>query len=286
MSNFDDDFDFDDDFNLDDDDEGFGGDFDDEENGGDEFAFEDEAGFDDASAFDDEGFDDFGTSIDEGFLDEDDAAGEPAREGGGTSRAFIFAAVLMLIVFGIGLVLLIAVITGERPPSDLELSATAVVMRNMTVEAQLTQTEVANQSIFMTQTAIALTPTATATATPTDTPTPTEEVVITDEATAQVDVTPTPETPPTVGIGGAQDVANTATALALTLRPQPTVTPGGGSGGQVTTPGPSVTRQPVDTLPETGLNFGEATAFLLMGVGLIGVIFFSRKARSANNRKR
>lgn len=295
MSNRDD-FDFDDDFFQDDDQFDFGGDDDDLPSGlGDEF-------------------------------DEDMPFIEDEGDGnGGSSRTFIVLAILMILLFIGGLALVLFLIL--RPPdgpTDLELTATQVVLLNQTVEAQLAMTQTAAREFeIMTLTAAAFTDTPSPTATdtpvtrpPTVTPTgtldPTElaatqnalnlaqtatAIALASLASPTPDLTltaqaasPTPS--PTIQVTSALDAVNqTATAIAgafLTATAlaegtgevvPPPVTP-------VFTPGFT----PVATaLPDTGLFDTIATGgsegigmLALAVVGLVGVIFLSRRVRTMN----
>ncbi|MDZ4764540.1 MAG: hypothetical protein SGI73_08305, partial [Chloroflexota bacterium] len=96
---------------------------------------------------DDGGFgqdDDFPSAL--GDADESDMPDIQAERERGTNPAFIILAILMILLFvgGLGVVLFLA--TRETGPSDGELTATSVVMLNMTVAAQLAQTQ--TQSAF------------------------------------------------------------------------------------------------------------------------------------------
>jgi hypothetical protein len=281
----------DDDFNLDDNnfdfgDEGdtgaAGGDFDfgDEEEG--EFAFEEEP-----------------LGLDEEIPELDEV--EEEREGG-ISRPFLIIAALMILLFIGGLLAVLFLAGQPRPPTDIELSATAIVLTNEAVLIALNQTATQAIIVGQTQTAIALQPTLTPTFTPsprppTVTPTPppdlTEQaatalavqaMTLTSEAMTAAAVTPTAPAP---SIG---DVQLTATALALLLQQ-----PGVGGGPTPTpevlgTPGTPAAPRPT-ALPQTGFfddvmagSISSMGALALMALGLVGVIVVSRRLRAANNR--
>ena len=131
-----DDFNFDDDL-FGDDDDLFGDDSD--------FDSGDDFGGDDFSdSFDD--FDDDAGDFDSGidmaeeditFIDED----EGRDEGGGTSRAFIILAGLMILVFLIGLGLLLFLLLGPQDATPTQLTATRIVELNMTTEKQIQETQ-------------------------------------------------------------------------------------------------------------------------------------------------
>jgi hypothetical protein len=128
--------------------------------------------------------DDFPSGL--GDADESEMPNIDERDERGTNPAFIILAILMIILFVVGLGVVLFLATRDTGPTELELSATAVVQFNETqmafqaqtqtqsaIEQQLTQTA-AFESLFLTQTALAASPTPTDTPTrpPTLTPTP------------------------------------------------------------------------------------------------------------------
>jgi hypothetical protein len=211
----------------------------------------------------------------------------------GPNRAFIIVAVLMILLFVVGLGAIIFLTTREQPIPPAGLTATFVVMQNMTVEAQLNLTQTQSAiNLGLTQTADAFTdtpsPTATNTRPPTITPTPTlDATVLALTQLAAVDLTgtalalvPTETATPTQGTGvDADAVALTATALALTLQaPRPTL--------------PPEQTLVATRLPETGLyddltggGAGGLGVVALMAFGLLGVIVVSRRIRANVNHK-
>ncbi|RMG88053.1 MAG: hypothetical protein D6712_04410 [Chloroflexi bacterium] len=283
-----------DDFNFDDDETfDFGGEFDEFDDEGIDFGDDELAGFGDEDLGDD-------------FLAEDDDFGE--SESSGPSRTFILIAAMMFIVFLVGVVLLIVVISRPTGPTPTQLTATSIVMTNEAVEIALRQTDDANATqavLNVTATSEAATQIANATATTNAliaAQTSTADALFAAQtATAQVTPTAVPTTPSAEGTEeptdegptptasntpppfGAEAVQQTATALALTLQPVGTATPGGAGGAVLTPTVPSGQGGGSDTLPDTGL-FDDGlsiTAVALMALGLLGVIFFSRKARAA-----
>lgn len=259
---------------------------------------------DDFGGFDDDGDDDaydFGDDdeLAEGDLDEDQLAGfgdddddlfgDESTPRRGPSRAFLIIAGVMILFFlcGIGLIVLLILNPPAPPgPSPFQQTATSIVQTNVAVEEALAQTETQNainRDLTATATLFTPTPTATETPMPTDTPTPTEppsptpdEPVDTPEP---VDETPTPEE---IGISAVQQ---TATALVDLFR-TPTVleTPTPAVGGVVTQPQPPTP----GLLPDTGLfddivSPGGVGMIFLAAIGLVGVIFVSRRTRSKLN---
>jgi cytoskeletal protein RodZ len=290
MSNNRNDFDFDDDFFEDDDQFEFGGDEEELTSGlGDEF------------------------DEDMPFIEE-----EPEERGG--SRTFVVLAILMILLFIGGLALVLFLILRPAEVTPVQLTSTQVVLLNMTVEAQLagTQTQ-AREFELLTLTAAAFTDTPSPTATdtpvtrpPTMTPTGTldpTELAATQNALALAQTataialasqaSPTPDLTltaaaasptPTIQVTSALEAVNqTATAIAgafLTATAQAAVT------AEVIpqTPGLTPGFTPVATaLPDTGLfdtiatGGGEGIGLLAIAVvGLVGVIFLSRRVRTMN----
>lgn len=226
----------------------------------------DDFNFDDMFPDDNEGdrlFDD-DDDLPSGFIDDegDMPELEPERERG-TSPVFILLAVLMIILFVAGLGVILFLATRPTGPTDLELTATQIVLLNQTVEAQLAQTQTQNalfqqqtqtaafESLFLTQTALAASPTASPTNTrpPTLTPTPSPNP---DEltATALIRNVLTREilslTPPNLTETAA---ALTLTALNFTATPSPEPSPT----SPLPTPLPSDTPEPTPTIIVTSL---------------------------------
>lgn len=285
QSDFDDDdfrFDDNDDFDFGDDDDAFGR------------GLGDDLGGDDLPPLDDDGDDDGG--------------------GRGPSRTFIVIAALMIILFIIGLGALGFFFIRGQGPSDAALTATAesgtIIAMNATIIADTTLTAEAALLFAGTQTqeAFDLTLTAQApTATPTDTPpptipteTPTPTLDATDLAamafqtqmaltlTAEAQPIIPSETPTSPGIS-IDSVQQTATRLAELLI-SPTVD--GQGGGVIATPTQEGSFVPLPTrLPDTGL-FDDIAAggangismIALAFVGLLAVIFVSRRMRSSINK--
>lgn len=199
---------------------------------GNDFDFEDDFLSDDNEPFD---FDE-----EEGFpsglgdeLEGDMPVIEEEPEERGTNRTFIFLAGLMIILFVAALAVVLFLATRPTGPTDLELTASQVVLLNLTVEAQLAETSTQNAiNLAMTQTAMAwtATPTETLTPTPSDTPTatqfrptvtPTASMDLTAAAIAQMTAdaanatqTPTPTEP------GVQLDLNSAFATQLAYATQ------------------------------------------------------------------
>lgn len=97
---------------------------------------------------------------------------EPEERGG--NRTFVFLAGIMIILFVLALGVVLFLATRPTGPTDLELTASQVVLLNQTVEAQLAQTQTQNAvNLSLTQTAEAWTATPTETLTPTASNTPT-----------------------------------------------------------------------------------------------------------------
>ena len=172
-----------------------------------DFDFDDDDLFgDDLGSFDFDDDNELPADLGDDF-DQDMPVIEEEAEERGPNRTFVVLAGLLIVLFiaGLGAVLFIA--TRPTGPTDTELTITAVVMANLTVEAYGAQTQTQSaENLAMTQTAAAWTPTPTETLTPSPTePRPT--------------ITPTPTTDETM-------MAETLNAiLALTAAAQPTVTP-------------------------------------------------------------
>jgi hypothetical protein len=281
----------------------------------DDFSFDDDEGTtganDEGFSFDDEEFDFGGDDEEFDFGGDDDITFEEEEERRGPSRTFIAIAAAMIILFLLALGALVLFMFNNQGPTDLELTATAIVATNNRI-AQFGQ-ETATAAVFFAQTQTAQANlTATELARPTETPTPsptasptatlppdlTEAAAFAMQTQAAFDLTATadainasanmtatalasgPTSPPTVAINA---VAQTATALAILL--QPTV---GGDSQAIATP--TIEGQPPTlptALPDTGLfddlaagGAGGLGGLALAIIGLIGVIAISRRRRT------
>lgn len=303
----------------------------------DDFDFDDDFLDKDDSGFDFDADDELPVSLDNDFDADMPVIEEPAEDRGG-NRTFIVLAILMILLFIGGLALIVFLVTRDTGPTDAELTATQVVMLNMTVEAQLAQTQTRSAEIlFMTQTAEAWTDTPTPTSTPT--PTPTEEreptptpsptldateqaatqfainfaetatalaaiALLTEQAPPTPDLTLTAQflaaqatdTPTMQATSPLEAINQTATAIAaafqtataqaagpdVTPEPQEFPTP------EILPPTPGFPTIAPTALPETGLFDTIASGgsdgiglLALAVVGLVGVIFISRRLRTA-----
>src|SRR4051795_55720 len=141
-----------------------------------DFDFEDDFLSDDNEPFDFEEEEGFSSGLGDEFgSDMPEIEEEP--ETGGANRTFVVLAGVMIILFVAALAVVLFLATRTTGPSDLELTASQVVLLNLTVEAQMAGTS--TQSAFnlgLTQTAAAWTATPSPTLTPSETltPTPTE----------------------------------------------------------------------------------------------------------------
>lgn len=136
---------------------------------------------------------------------------EEEPEERGTNRTFVVLAGLMIVLFVVALGVVLFLATRPTGPSDLELTASQVVLLNLTVEAQLAGTSTQNAiNDSLTQTAAAWT----ATPSPTLTPTASETLLPSETPTAT-------EFRPTVTLTPSQDLTQAAIAQlangALTL---------------------------------------------------------------------
>ncbi len=184
-----------------------------------DFDFEDDFLNDDNEPFDfdeEEGFPSSNLG-DEFESDMPEIEEEPEERG--PNRTFVVLAGIMIILFVAALAVVLLLATRPTGPSDLELTASQVVMLNLTVEAQLAGTSTQN-AIFlaMTQTAAAWTATPSPTLTPSETNAPTD----TETPPPHETVTPTLNT----GLDLTQQALNAAlTATALAGRSTVTPTP-------------------------------------------------------------
>jgi hypothetical protein len=273
--------------------------------------FDDDFNFDDD--FDTGSGDDLGDDLSPDFGDEGDSGDLPDLDegdersgdgGGGPSRTFIMIAGIMIALFVIGLIALVVIVLSGDRTTDLELTATVIVAQNMTTEAQLTQTNEAILIFNQTATAIALLPTETPvrpTVTPTFTNTPEPTLDATQSAgtafaetadaaafQTQTAIAEQSLIAPTDGVS-IDEVQQTATALALTFAPQtPVITDDGigGGGNEIPTQEGGTTGQLPDTgfFDDMGGGRDGVGVVVLMGFGLVGVIFISRRLRAVNNK--
>jgi len=279
----------DDDFNFDDDDFKF-----DDKPNGDAFKFDDDAPDIDLDDGKDTGF---------GFESDDmpelNEEGTPPQR---TNRTFIYIAVLMVILFLVGLVAVLFLATRPTGPTPGQLTTTAIVGTNQAVEIFLQQTGTAAVQIAQVQTLTAQAPTATPTREPTITPTPitptplpptldetqaAANVLLTQAADQATQTAAAFLVTPTVVAPDTDAVAATGTALAILLGQ------GGGAtevaGGVIATPtieGGGVVVNPTQ-LPNTGffddVGAGSNVGLIaLMALGLFGVIGVSRVVRASN----
>ena len=141
-----------------------------------DFDFEDDFLSDDNEPFDFEEEEGFSSGLGDEFgSDMPEIEEEPEERG--ANRTFVFLAGIMIILFVAALAVVLFLATRTTGPSDLELTASQVVLLNQTVEAQLAGTSTQNAiNLGLTQTAAAWTATPSPTLTPTETltPTPTE----------------------------------------------------------------------------------------------------------------
>jgi hypothetical protein len=292
----------------------------DDDNNDEDFNFDDNlfedtnTGDDGGYSFDPDGEPDINLDDDNGFdiSDDDDLpddfdGDDDGSTGGGTNRTFVILAAVMILLFVAGLAAVLFLATREQPLTENQMTATFIVAFNATQAEFGNQTATAGAQLVLTQTAQALVPpTATATLVPTDTPTepptPTQDetqvaanAILTQQAqlaTQQALETETALTQiasvPTLPTLDTNDVALTATALAILLAPgqgggEATPTQEGGVVPTVGTPG-----KPLPTaMPQTGF-FDDVAAggsntgvMALLGLGLLGVIVISRRLRVA-----
>lgn len=252
--------------------------------------------------------------------DDVDFDNDEERERRGPNRAFIFIAVLFLIILLGGFALLAFVILGGRGPSDIDITRTAIAQINSTTEALALATQAAaTVQAELTQTALAFSPTPSITPSPTATSTPTIDAEATNQfiagmtATAEenarstavaarnatatqiaINAAEAQQTPGENGQGGGDDatptpesgipslnaVQQTATALAELFSQQPTQV--------VVTPGPGIVPTQPGALPDSGLfddlAGGNPSLLFLAAFGLLGVIFVTRRLRSGNRK--
>lgn len=193
---------------------------------------------------------------------------EVEPEPGGVSRSFVILAIGLITIFAISLIAVILLATRPTGPSDLELTATQVVLLNATVEAQLVATQTQSAEILaLTLTAAAASPTPEPTLTPTvPTPAPTD--------------TPPPTQDPTLLAATQQAIAfaQTATALANPTQEPATAAPTAGP----TIP-PTVTVTPLPTGSPTNdfsLLFATQVAFATQSAGVDSAILATLSALS------
>lgn len=255
--------------------------------------------FDDDDSFDQgDDLDDFDLGDGDDINLDDDEEEETSSGEGGPSRTFIILAVIMIILFVLGLGVLLFALSRPTGPTPFDLTATSIVETNVARQALIDQTLTAQAealNLTATATLFTATPTPTHTFTPsptfTETPSPTASPT---ESIGPIGVnTPTEEPSPTQEDGvvgptatiGRSAVEQTATALAQifsTPIEQVTATPavGGATSGGATTGG---------ALPDTGLfddlAGGGMGTFVLIAIGLVGVIVVARGLRVANRKR-
>ncbi len=184
-----------------------------------DFDFEDDFLNDDNEPFDfddEEGFPSgLGDELDSDMPEIEEEAPEPA-----TNRTFVVLAGIMIILFIAALAVVLFLATRPTGPSDIELTASQVVLLNQTVEAQLAQTgtqNAINNSLTQTAAAWTATPTNTLTPSPTLSPTPTE---------FHPTITPTPSQDLTqAAIAQLANGALTLTAMAANATQTPSPAP-------------------------------------------------------------
>lgn len=140
---------------------------------GNNFDFDDDFLNDENEPFDFDEEEGFPSGLGDEF-DSDMPVMEEEQEERGTNRTFVFLAGIMIVLFVLALGVVLFLATRPTGPTDLELTASQVVLLNQTVEAQLAQTQTQNAvNLSLTQTAEAWTATPTETLTPTASNTPT-----------------------------------------------------------------------------------------------------------------
>lgn len=193
---------------------------------------------------------------------------EVEPEPGGVSRSFVILAIGLITIFAISLIAVILLATRPTGPSDLELTATQVVLLNATVEAQLVATQTQSAEILaLTLTAAAASPTPEPTLTPTvPTPAPTD--------------TPPPTQDPTLLAATQQAIAFAQTATALA---NPTQEPATAAPTEGPTIPPTVTVTPLPTGSPTNdfsLLFATQVAFATQSAGVDSAILATLSALS------
>lgn len=174
---------------------------------GNDFDFEDDFLDDDNEPFDFDEDEGFPSGLGDEF-ESDMPVIEEEQEERGTSRTFVFLAGVMIFLFIAALALVLFLATRPTGPTDLELTASQVVLLNQTVESQLALTSTQNAiNAALTQTAAAWT----ATPLPTDTPLPSDTPTATQ---FRPTVTPTPTLDETA-LANAQLAAGALTLTAL-----------------------------------------------------------------------
>ncbi|MBK8024567.1 MAG: hypothetical protein IPK19_24845 [Chloroflexi bacterium] len=196
----------------------------------DDFSFDDSDDFfnDDSDPFGD--FDD-DSGVTGGLGDtivEDMPDLEEEPDSGGSNRTFVVLAVLLILLFVVGLGVILFLATRDSGPTPVELTSTSIAATNAQVVAFLAETATQDLlNIQMTQTALAR---PTDTPVPTETPLPTDTPVPTDTPPRPT-ITPTPTEDPTLLALQtlAADVltvtANAALTAQVTPPPPPTATP-------------------------------------------------------------
>ena len=184
---------------------------------GNDFDFEDDFLDDDNEPFDFDEDEGFPSALGDEFESDMPVIEEEAEERG-ANRTFVFLAGVMIFLFIAALALVLFLATRPTGPTDLELTASQVVLLNLTVENQLAQTSTQDAiNAALTQTAAAWT----ATPSPTDTPPASDTPTATQ---FRPTVTPTPTLDETA-LANAQLAAGALTLTALAGQATQTPTP-------------------------------------------------------------
>jgi len=174
-----------------------------------DFDFEDDFLSDDNEPFNFDDEEGFPSGLGDEFESDMPVIDEEVEERG-PNRTFVALAGIMIILFVAALAVVLFLATRTTGPTDLELTASWVVVQNMTVMAQGAETSTQNAGdLFLTQTALAWSPTPS----PTLQPTETEQ---------RATITPTPS--PNLTELAILQLANGALTLTA-LASQPTATP-------------------------------------------------------------
>lgn len=193
----------------------------------------DDFSFDDSDDFFNDDSDPFGDLDDDSGVtgglgdsmggDMPDLADEPEPQGG--NRTFVVLAVLLILLFVVGLGVILFLATRQTGPTPVDLTRWAIETQNAQVVAFLAETQTQDvANIQQTQTALAASPTPSPTLTPSETPVPTD-------TPPRPTITPTPTDDPTLLALQtlAADVMTLTAAAALTAQvtppPPPTETP-------------------------------------------------------------
>ena len=180
-----------------------------------DFDFEDDFLSDDNEPFNFDDEEGFPSGLGDEFESDMPVIDEEVEERG-PNRTFVALAGIMIILFVAALAVVLFLATRTTGPTDLELTASWVVVQNMTVMAQGAETSTQNAGdLFLTQTALAWSPTPSPTLQPTET-----------EQRATITPTPSPNLTELALVQlGVNALTQTALALIPTDTPQPTNTP-------------------------------------------------------------